>query len=382
MVDNISPVEIAEGTYWVGKREEDSIFHANPYLRVFEGEDEGSGRPKRFNFLIDPGSSSDFAIVSQKVSQVIGGLENVSAIYLNHQDPDVGSITPLITARFARNASIVCSEDTFRLAVHQGLMKDRFIPTERAKSGMIALPTGHRVQVVPSPYCHFRGAVMLYDPNTRVLFTGDLFGGLNEKGPGRLDAVEEDWGGVRAFHQIYMPTNTALRRTVEAIRKLDPFPEVLAPQHGMIARGDLVNEWLERMYHLPVGLDIIDENDAATLDGWNHVLDRVLGLARTLLGGTADQRISDDPQLKDHLSFDSGQPVITNLGRHAIEKLVEALTHNEASTIANLIKMEAIAAADQLDLPVPHIPIENMGDTLGDFDKDDFKSDGSTTFFE
>lgn len=370
MIDNISPVEIAEGTYWVGKREEDSIFHANPYLRVFEGEDAGTGQPRRFNFLIDPGSSSDFAIVSQKVSQVIGGLKNVSAIYLNHQDPDVGSITPLITARFARKASIVCSEDTFRLAVHQGLMKDRFIPTERARSGMIALPTGHRVQVVPSPYCHFRGAVMMYDPSTRVLFTGDLFGGLTEKGPGRLDATEKDWRGIRAFHQIYMPSNLALRRTIDAIRKLDPFPEVLAPQHGVIARGDLVKEWLDRMYHLPVGLDIIDENDESTLDGWNHVLDRVLAVAKSLLGGTAETRLIDDWRLEEHLSFDSGKPAITNLGRHAIEKVVEALTHGEPQAIGDLIKMEAIAAADQLDLPAPHIPIENMGDTLGDFDDD------------
>lgn len=370
MIDNISPVEIAEGTYWVGKREEDSIFHANPYLRVFEGEDAGSGQPRRFNFLIDPGSSSDFSIVSQKVSQVIGGLKNVSAIYLNHQDPDVGSITPLITARFARKASIVCSEDTFRLAVHQGLMKDRFIPTERARSGMIALPTGHRVQVVPSPYCHFRGAVMMYDPSTRVLFTGDLFGGLTEKGPGRLDATEKDWRGIRAFHQIYMPSNLALRRTIDAIRKLDPFPEVLAPQHGVIARGDLVKEWLDRMYHLPVGLDIIDENDESTLDGWNHVLDRVLAVAKSLLGGTAETRLIDDWRLEEHLSFDSGKPAITNLGRHAIEKVVEALTHGEPQAIGDLIKMEAIAAADQLDLPAPHIPIENMGDTLGDFDDD------------
>ena len=370
MIDNISPVEIAEGTYWIGKREEDSIFHANPYLRVFEGRDENTGQQRRFNFLIDPGSSSDFSIVSQKVSRVIGGLKNVSAIYLNHQDPDVGSITPLITARFARKASIVCSEDTFRLAVHQGLMKDRFIPTERARSGMIALPTGHRVQVVPSPYCHFRGAVMLYDPSTRVLFTGDLFGGLTEKGPGRLDATEDDWRGIRAFHQIYMPSNMALRRTIDAIRRLDPFPEVLAPQHGVIARGDLVKEWLDRMYHLPVGLDISDENDESTLDGWNHVLDRVLTVAKDLLGGTAETRLIDDWRLEEHLTFDSGKPEITNLGRHAVEKVVEALTHGEPQAIGDLIKMEAIAAADQLDLPAPHIPIENMGDTLGEFDDD------------
>lgn len=363
MVDNLAPVEIAEGTYWVGKRDPDSIFHANPYLRVFAGTDRHSGRANHFNLLVDPGSSSDFAIVSQKVAKIIGGVQNVSAIFLNHQDPDVGSSTPMITARFAPRASVVCSEDTFRLIVHQGLSKDRFVATERAKNGVLALPTGHNVLPIPSPYCHFRGAVMLYDPATRVLFTGDLFGGLTEKGAKKLIADESDWKGIRAFHQIYMPTNAALRRAVDTIRALDPKPEVLAPQHGSIAQGALVDEWLDRLYHLPVGLDILDEDDDSTLDGWNHVLARVIELSRGLLGPAAEARLADDRSLEDTLSFEGQELRITSLGRFTMEKVLEALTRFESPAFANVLRMEAVGVADQLGLPVPRIQLEDAGDS-------------------
>lgn len=372
MLDNLTPVEIAENTYWVGKRDDEGMFHANPYLRLYSGTERSTGKPNRFNLLINPGSSSDFSVVSQKVSRLIGGLQNTSAIYINHQCPDVGSSAPLITARFAPKASVICSEDTFRLISPLGLRRDRFVATERAREGVITLPTGQRMQVVPSPFCHFRGAVMLYDPQTRVLFSGDLFAGLTEQGTSRLDAVESDWTGVRAVHQLYMPSGAAIRRVINAIRKLDPFPEVLAPHQGFIVRGDLVEDWLDRLYHLPVGLDIIDEDDTSTLDGWNHVFGRVLELSRSLLGATADTRLADDRRLEDFLSFDSGQPTIRSLGRVAVEKIVETLTRNELPSIANVIKMEVLAAADQLDLPVPRIHIGEFEESTVDDHEFDF----------
>lgn len=134
MSDYLAPVEIAPGTYWVGKRDPESIFHANPYLRVFHGTDKKTGKPNQFNLLIDPGSPSDFAIVSTKVAQVIGNMNRVSALFINHQDPDVGASAPMVMARYAPKAHIVCSEDTWRLVVHQGLPRDRFIATEKATS--------------------------------------------------------------------------------------------------------------------------------------------------------------------------------------------------------------------------------------------------------
>ena len=54
--------------------------------------------------------------------------------------------------------------------------------TDAARRGF-DVPTGHRLIPVPTPYCHFRGAVMLYDPETRVLFSGDLLGGITAPGP-------------------------------------------------------------------------------------------------------------------------------------------------------------------------------------------------------
>src|SRR5699024_12721365 len=92
--------------------------------------------------------------------------------------------------------------------------------------------------------------------------------------------------------------------------------------------------------------------------------------ANSILDGTGQTSLINDWRRQEHLSYESGKPTITNLGRHAVEKVVEALTHGEPQAIGDLIKMEAIAAADQLDLPAPHIPIENMGDSLSDFDND------------
>src|SRR5690606_4685038 len=103
----------------------------------------------------------------------------------------------------------------------QNLPRARFLATDKFLNGL-RLPTGHRVVPVPSPFCHFRGAVMMYDPETRVLFSGDLFGGLTDAQAQGLWADESDWPGMRAFHQLYMPTNTALARTVQAIRALQP----------------------------------------------------------------------------------------------------------------------------------------------------------------
>ena len=65
LVAPAAAVEIAPGTYWVGMRDPKSIFHANPYLRVFDGGDHG--KPSvQFNLLIDPGSVTDVAVVTAK----------------------------------------------------------------------------------------------------------------------------------------------------------------------------------------------------------------------------------------------------------------------------------------------------------------------------
>src|SRR5690606_6938223 len=200
------------------------------------------------------------------------------------------------------------------------------------------------------------GAVMLYDREHRVLYSGDLLGGLTNAGDTGLWATDDDWQGIRAFHQLYMPTNPALARAVEAIRRLDPPVEMIAPQHGRVVAGTLVADFLGRLERLPVGLDILDDDQAA-LAGWNTVLDRVMETARLLLGHQAEVRLADRPSLADTITFDGWSPRIVALGRWTIAEVVATLTEGEAPEIANPLKLEALHAAMELDLPTPEIEL-------------------------
>lgn len=239
-------VEISDGVWWVGGGSR-SFLRRNSYLRVFKGGGKSA------NLLIDPGPPVDLDELSHKVSAVIGNLGKVNMVFANHQDPDVVGNLPYL-AKLNPQCFFLASEDTWRLVNLYGLGMKNFRAVERFTNQRVVLPSGQRLQFVPTPFCHFRGATMLYDLESRILFTGDFLGGIAAP---RLAASAENWAGIKAFHQLYMPSNEALRLAVERIRKLDPAPLMLAPQHGSIISGDLIPEFLAQMEELPVGLDIL-----------------------------------------------------------------------------------------------------------------------------
>jgi eukaryotic-like serine/threonine-protein kinase len=361
IADNTEPIEIAPNTYWVGMRDPRGIFHANPYLRVFK-----SGAREPYNMLIDPGSSSDFAVVSAKVGSVIGRIGAVSGLFINHQDPDVGSSAAQICARYAPRAAIHCSEATWRLIVHFNLPRDQFVDTDAARRG-VSVPTGQVWVPVPSPFCHFRGAVMLYDPETRVLFSGDLLGGLTEPGPRDLWAEPADWSGIRAFHQVYMPTSRALLAAVRAIRKLTPPVEIIAPQHGRLLRGPLLDRFLDQLEKLPVGLDILDElgDEPDALAAWSSALNRVLHIARMVLGDEVDAVLAQSEELRARCAKQGSRFEVTSGGRWVLGAAVRLLTTHQRATIANPIRLAAVHACEELELPSPDLLLEGEAPVSG-----------------
>ncbi len=240
------PVEISPGVYWVGSSTSDFL-RRNIYLRVYAGKGDN------YSVLIDPGPQQDFDSVYRKVCKVIKGPENINLITINHQDPDVGANTPQ-WLKLNSKIIILMSEDTWRLAQYFGIERRNFKAVERFKDFKVSLPTGQTLQFVPTPFCHFRGACMVYDIASRTLFSGDLFGGIAAM---NLYADETSWMGIKAFHQLYMPSNNALKLAVRRIRELVPPPLTIAPQHGGIVSGDLIDLFLHRMEDLVVGLDII-----------------------------------------------------------------------------------------------------------------------------
>lgn len=249
-LDYSKPIEISENVFWVGNST-GALLERNIYLRVFK---QGN---KSINLLIDPGPPEDLSSLTEKVSKITGSIKNIHLIFLNHQDPDV-ALNAATIQRMNRSSFVLTSEDNWRLVNFYGLDKSKFKSVENLKEMKAYLTTGHIIQFVPSPFCHFRGAVMLYDIESKILFSGDLFGGLSYKKG--IFADENWWEGIKAFHQIYMPTKEALYYAIENIKKLKPEPLIIAPQHGYILTSDKVKEAMEKLSNLPVGLNLYLEN--------------------------------------------------------------------------------------------------------------------------
>ncbi len=266
--DYSGPVEIAKDIYWVGNRN-DKNFESNAYLRVFKGNG------KQFNLLIDPGPAPDFNAISAKIEQVLGADYTLDLVYLNHQDPDV-CINTVYFQRHFPTLQVVTSEDTWRLVRFYGLKPKQFVATENFKTGKIKVKTGHLLRLIPTPYAHFRGACALFDEDQKVLFTGDLFGGLINSPD--LYAEKEYWEGMKTFHEIYMPTNQALKKAVQDFRQQAGDMKMIASQHGKIIREDLMDYFMTKLESLPVGLDLKSESRLVTenhIKAFNTILDDI-----------------------------------------------------------------------------------------------------------
>lgn len=264
--DFSGPVEIANDIFWVGNRNNKN-FESNAYLRVFKGNG------KQFNLLIDPGPAPDFNAISAKIEQVLGADYTLDLVYLNHQDPDV-CINTVYFQRHFPTLQIVTSEDTWRLVRFYGLKPKQFIATENFKTGKIRVKTGHQLRLIPTPYAHFRGACALFDEEQKVLFTGDLFGGLVTSDD--LYAEKEYWDGMKTFHEIYMPTNLALKKAIQDFRQQAGDMKMIASQHGKIIREDLMEYFMTKLEKLPVGLDLKHDSRLVTenyIKAFNAILD-------------------------------------------------------------------------------------------------------------
>lgn len=277
-LDQVS--ELAPGVYWVGAGTK-TFLSRNSFLRIFKGNGVTG------SLLIDPGPTNDFDSLSQKVTAVLpGGLAKINLVFINHQDPDVLGVLPTL-AKLNPNLTVIATEDTWRLANLNGMSKTNFRAVDRVQGQRVVLPTGHKLQFVPTPFCHFRGACMVYDLESRILFTGDLFGGIAASG---LHAQEENWAGIKAFHQLYMPSNEAIRLAVQKIRQLDPAPLALMPQHGGLIRGELMAAFMQRMEGLQVGLDIISSL-SSKLPSLIAALNEIITAVKVILGDAETHKI-------------------------------------------------------------------------------------------
>lgn len=152
-------------------------------------------------------------------------------IFLSHQDPDIGSglnlWLPVCTAQVMISKLWAKVIPAFCV---RGLSETRIssIPDQ----GMWFDLAGSPLLAVPAHFLHSPGNFHLYDPFSKILFSGDLGASIDSKKENIETGAEFDshLSSIRSFHNRFMASNKACKYWVNMIRQLDV--QMIVPQHG------------------------------------------------------------------------------------------------------------------------------------------------------
>ncbi|MDP3705505.1 MAG: MBL fold metallo-hydrolase [Legionellaceae bacterium] len=206
--------------------------------------------------LLDPGG---FGVMPQVLAEMLRYInpEKIRGIILSHQDPDI--VAGLNTWVEFIKAPIYISKIWTRFLPHYGLKNiNQFfgIPD----SGMdCTFGDGFDLKLVPAHFLHSEGQFNVYDPISKILFTGDIGTACMPQQKKTevifVDDFNEHKHHIEWFHRRYMCSNNAARAWVETIQDLDI--QMIAPQHGPIYRGQAVRDFIEWFQKLRCGIDLM-----------------------------------------------------------------------------------------------------------------------------
>jgi len=265
MDDYNKAIEIVKNVYWVGAYVEEEKFQCHSYL-VLDGNE---------SVLIDPGSMLEFEIIKEKVKSIID-LKNIKYIVANHQDPDVCANIPAFEKEINRDdLQVVTHTRNALLIKHYGIKSPFYIINDNN----FQLKTKNLIfEFITTPYLHSPGAFGTYLKEKKILFSGDLFGGLEESF--HLYANENYFEEVKEFHQKYMPSRDILNYSLNKISKLDM--DMIAPQHGSIIKKEYIKPLIEELKSLECG-EYIEEKYIKSLISKKNEAEKINKKLETIL---------------------------------------------------------------------------------------------------
>lgn len=235
--------------------------HRFVLLNESEGGEEDGIRSNQYllqhgehGVLMDPGG---FGVMPRVLAEMLHylGPDRLLAIVLSHQDPDI--VGGLSTWLELTEAPVYISHVWTRFLPHYGIEgMHRFIGVP--DDGLdVELAPGFAVQLLPAHFLHSEGQINVFDPVSKILFSGDI--GAAMVPSDRDDAFVDDFAAhlpfIEGFHRRYMGSNRAARLWVDQVRELDV--RMIAPQHGPVYRGAAVGDFLAWFRELECGIDLM-----------------------------------------------------------------------------------------------------------------------------
>ena len=216
---------------------------ANQHLIVHNGA----------GMILDPGGHKVYnRVISATLAQLKGG--SLKYLFLSHQDPDIVAAANgwLMTT----DAEAYCSALWVRFIPHFGL--DRLVEQRLhaiADEGMTLDLNGTPLLIIPAHFLHSPGNFQVYDPVSKILYSGDLGASLGMEYREVTD-FDAHLPHMEGFHRRYIAGNRAMRMWAAMVRTLDI--EIIAPQHGALMRGkQQVNRFIDWCEQLQCGIDLL-----------------------------------------------------------------------------------------------------------------------------
>ncbi|MCK4818152.1 diguanylate cyclase [bacterium] len=335
-IDTSKPVKFAENTYWVGSDAEEGILRCHSYL-IIDGDEA---------VLIDPGSPLNFDTVYQKITSLIP-IKNIRYIVLSHQDPDVCSSVPL----FEQNGfegELATHWRTSVLTKYYGTKSSYYLVDQN--KFQLQFSSGRVLDFIATPYLHFPGAIMVYDPLTMILFSSDLFGAFSTER--EFWATQFYTESMMSFHEHYMPSNEILSPIMEMLLNLEI--SIIAPQHGSLINQD-IREAIITLRDLECGTFLYPiKKELAQTGGYTGLCNRVLKRYRSVF------------QDKDILEVFEGSQIIVDTetltisdfnlsGSDLWDAFFEAIYTRRGSSWITLVEPLVKRQANEYDVDLPKI---------------------------
>jgi flavorubredoxin len=200
--------------------------------------------------LLDPGGNEIFPAVFSALSTEFDP-RKIHQLFASHQDPDIISSLSLW---LEFNPAIKCHISWLwaGFVPHFGGNKETFIAIP--DNGADIMVGSQRLRAIPAHYLHSSGNFHLYDPQAKILFSGDVGAALLP--PGEDGLFVEDFDRhirhAEGFHRRWMGSEKAKNDWCSRVSQLDI--EMMCPQHGAIYRGEQVRRFIDWFARLEVGV--------------------------------------------------------------------------------------------------------------------------------
>ncbi len=204
--------------------------------------------------VLDPGGHKVYNRVFSETQSVLGKTE-LKVLFLSHQDPDIVAAANgwLMTT----DADAYASELWLRFIPHFGLdrlveKRLRGIPDQGMKLDL----DGAELLIIPAHFLHSCGNHQVYDPISKILYSGDLGASVGVEYR-KVDDFEAHIPSMEGFHRRYMTCNKAMRAWAQMVRSLDI--EIIAPQHGAYFEGkEMIDSFISWCEQLQCGIDVME----------------------------------------------------------------------------------------------------------------------------